>query len=367
MEVRAPNFHSVIEAIFDSYNTRPATWNAHTEWKSLEFHEPDVIKVGNAYCCAACCGVLYYGYIPAGQTPFPHHRCHQQNTRFTSPFLRAVKVGRVTDLMRENYAMWLTSLSEHMSQANDADDLTDFDARVMTECVRSDRPINPEAWKTAIENDVMTNAHLIYDAMSSISTDVLRLESFPSCFMSEKLHTRNAIVPVMDTMSIYDVVTLGRPARLQPLLAALPIMPSEKHDGEFRLARSHTPASMTRVLSDTSGVITSPVLGGLSVIAYAKPEPTTALGTPVVSSGKKAEHYRNIFTDMAHGWSTSLYRTMIGLTPFEAESRLSGHHRTMLDTAPLFMTEPATPYGSATYLQMHPPRRNDVVTFARCE
>ncbi|BCM29152.1 Outer capsid clamp protein [Corvid orthoreovirus] len=367
MEVRTPNFHSVIEAIFDSYTARPATWNARTQWSSLEFHDPDVIKVGNAYCCSACCGVLYYGFVPPGQEPFPHHRCHQQSTRFTSPLLRPVKVGRMTDLMRENYAVWLTSLADHMSNAADADDLAEFDARVISENIRSDRPMGPDIWKYAIENDALGNAKTIHDAMSTIGTEVLRLESFPSCFMSEKLHTRDAIAPVMDTMSVFDIITTGRSARLQPLMAALPIWPSEKHGLDFRMASVHTPATLTRALTDRAGVITTPVLGGVSVVAYSSPEPTTILGSPVVSTGKKAEHYRNIFIDMARGWNATLYRTMVGLSPAEAECRMSGHHRTMLESAPVFLTRPVTPFGTATYLQINPPRRQDSVTFTRCE
>ncbi|BAQ19503.1 sigma B [Pycnonotidae orthoreovirus] len=362
MEVRAPNFHSIVEAVVASYENRPMTWNSRTYWSDLEFNDPDVIKVGNAYCCTGCCGVLYYGTAKTGDESFPHHKCHQQHNRFNSPILRHVKMGRTTDLLREGYAIWLSSLADYIDEANSADDIEPYDARVISEGIRTDKPIKPDIWKTALDNQVMTNATMIHDAMMRIRSGVMRFNLIPNCFLNEALHAPSAITPVYDNHTIFDVVAHGRPARLQPMVSAMPVK-MDRDTGVVRITNYHTKTSVIDSISCNSETITSPILGGCSVLVNVKPEPTTWLGMPMISSGKKAEQNRNIFMEMQLGYSAPGFRTMVGLSPAEAESRLVGHHRTMLDS-PTFISRPiATAYGVSHDQQTLPPRRHDFVGF----
>nr|AMU04189.1 Sigma B [Mahlapitsi orthoreovirus] len=95
MEVSPLLQHSIAEAIRDAYVDLTPSYSAQYGWITDEFHFPDVIKVGKAYACTRCCGVLNYG-SHYGKLPFPHHKCRNTYHVDDSPLLTLVRISRTT-------------------------------------------------------------------------------------------------------------------------------------------------------------------------------------------------------------------------------------------------------------------------------
>nr|CAA07058.1 sigma-B protein [Muscovy duck reovirus] len=334
MEVRVPNFHSFVEGITASYIRTPACWDSRSAWDSDIFYEPDVIKVGGAYCCTQCCGVLYYGAPPTDGICFPHHKCHQQLSRVDNPLLRFVKIGRTTEHLLDQYAVILSCIADHYEQAARSrtsmcggDALMSLDIIMRTESLRTDRPVDPDFWTAPLDrrepdarSDIATAGWRMIDASSQSQT-------VPDCVVSNLLHTRHVFSQMLTTTTAYDVAVTGKPAKFSPLVAVMPTRDS----GIISLTRDNWDHDVEGVW--LNGFAFSPIIGGVGISGQFERGACHNYGHPMVGSGKKVSHYRNLFMEVCRGWSRSSFTCAVGLEPAECELRLRGQARTMLGRA----------------------------------
>nr|QJX58202.1 Sigma B [Avian orthoreovirus] len=331
MEVRVPNFHSFVEGITSSYLQTPACWNAQTAWDTVTFHVPDVIRVGNAYCCSQCCGVLYYGTLPSDGNYFPHHKCHQQQFRTDTPLLRYVRIGRTTEHLLDQYAVALESIAEHYDEISqrmvdepEKDEVTPLDIVTRTESIRSDKAVDPDFWTYPLERrsddsrrDIASSCWKMIDASS-------RSLTLPNCLVSPSVHSRAVFGQMQTTTTIYDVAASGKAVKFSPMVATL----AQRDAGPVTLANADPADGVYSFW--TSHFAFSPLIGGVGITGQYARESYHQVGHPVIGSGKKASHYRNLFMEAWRGWSKSAFACATGMEPAECESRLRGHARTML-------------------------------------
>ncbi|ALG03372.1 sigma B [Avian orthoreovirus] len=331
MEVRVPNFHSFVEGITSSYIRTPACWNAKTTWDVETFHLPDVIKVGNAYCCSQCCGVLYYGVPPPDGNCFPHHKCHQQQYRNDTPLLRYVRIGRTTEHLLDQYAVALQTIADYYEEASlrvanelEENAIAALDIVTRTESIRSDRAVDADFWMYPLERRSDDSRREIAASIWKMIDASARSFTLPDCLVSPSLHSRQVFDQMLTTTSIYDVAASGRTARFSPMVAALP----QRTAGPVTLADADPLDGVATFWSPQFAL--SPMIGGVGITGQYARESYHHVGHPVVGSGKKVSHYRNLFMEAWRGWSKSSFTCAAGLEPAECESRLRGHARTML-------------------------------------
>lgn len=96
MELRPVPIHVIADGIKESFHNVLPIYNTASKWNISRFGTPEVVKLGEAYVCTQCCGVLHYGYVPANDQVFQHHRCNQTYTLTNSPLLKYVKTSRIT-------------------------------------------------------------------------------------------------------------------------------------------------------------------------------------------------------------------------------------------------------------------------------
>nr|QSL67677.1 outer clamp protein [Avian orthoreovirus] len=330
MEVRAPNFHSYIEAIVESYKHQPKTWNAKTFWQNDEYLFPDVIKVGGAYCCSMCCGVLYYGQLPNDGNMFPHHKCHQQHNESTSPLLSTVKIGRITELLLDSYSILLSNLVDHVEESASLEDFREmemdsFDITTTTENIRTDAKARPDIWLSTIERRADTTRPEIAMHLWRIQEVTSQRHCMPTCFVTSFYHTRHVFQQMMDNTTIYDVVVSNKPSLLRPQVSQVPV----RSDGKLALTIDGVDYTMDDIWSE--GWATTPMIGGVGISASYERGGTHSIGHPMISAGKKCNHYSYLFHNAARGWNANTFKTSLGLSASEAESRLKGHASTMLE------------------------------------
>nr|WJN23200.1 sigma B [Duck reovirus] len=330
MEVRVPNFHSFIEGITTSYLCSPACWNSKTLWDIEEFHTPDVIRVGNAYCCTQCCGVLYYGAPPSDGNCFPHHKCHQQQYRTETPLMRYIKVGRTTEQLLDQYAIALHVIADYYDEASkqpheiaEAESIAPFDIVTRTESIRSDRAVDPEFWTYPLERRGYDARHEIARAGWKMIDASSRSHTLPECLVSNMLHTRHVFSQMLTTTTIYDVAVTGKAVKFSPMVATMPT----RGDGAVALSRGNLDHDVEDCWMD--GFAFSPLIGGVGITGQFERGSCHNFGHPMIGSGKKASHYRNLFMESWRGWSKSCFTCAAGMEPAECESRLRGHARTM--------------------------------------
>nr|QPB10678.1 MAG: sigma B outer capsid clamp protein [Cataraqui virus]QPB10696.1 MAG: sigma B outer capsid clamp protein [Cataraqui virus] len=330
MEVRAPNFHSYVEAIVESYQCQPKTWNARTLWANDEYHFPDVIKVGNAYCCSICCGVLYYGSLPNDGIAFPHHKCHQQHNEQSAPLLSAVKIGRTTEHLMDEYSVLLAGLVDHVEESPSSDQsspfaMDPFDISLTTDHIRTDTKIQPDFWTYPIERRADVTRPNLALQLWRIQEVTSQRQCVPTCFVTSFFHTKHVFKQMMDNMSIYDIATSGKSFRLQPQTAQTPT----RRDGRLTLSIDNYDYDMEDIWNE--GWATSPMLGGVGITATYERGGCHNIGHPMISAGKKCNHYKSLFHNAARGWNSNTFKTSLGLNAAEAEARLVGHASTMLE------------------------------------
>nr|WEW62513.1 sigmaB outer clamp protein [Avian orthoreovirus] len=365
MEVRMPNFHSIIEAINDSYARQPMTWNARTLWVNDEFFDPDVIKVGGAYCCAKCCGVLYYGNPANPDGAFPHHRCHQQQLPDTTPFLRFVRMGRTAEMLVDQYDLALQTIADYYEQASrnpqdigEGAEVAPLNIESTTESIRSDRKVDPDFWQYPLERREHEVRPEIAKSVWRIIDASERSNTLPDCIVTEFYHTRHVRSQMLTTTSIFDVAATGKGTRFSPLIAPFPV----RRDGNLSLSVDNYDAEMHDVWMN--GFAISPLVGGVGVTAQYERGGTHNFGHPIIGGGKKAGHYRNTFMEAQRGWTRTSFTYSVGMEPAECESRMRGHAKTMLDrNIPVVFDLEDTTH----YLQSSAPlQRAKAVSFIRC-
>nr|BBM60907.1 major outer-capsid protein [Pteropine orthoreovirus] len=333
MEVRTPNFHSFVESAYSSYLTRPDTWNPSTLWETGQFVTPDVIRLGNAYCCAQCCGVLYYGYRPINLYPFPHHRCHQLHRRETSPLLKVVRVGRTTDMVREHYAVWLQSLVDHLSDEKNIQDKEPMSSRVASEVLRNDVAISGDFWRGTLDLSPHDSAQSIHESLDKLSEVAGTHGLLPDCLLNVATHDHTALKMTAPVLNIYDQLDNARRSVLSATVTQMPKETADAHKLQGHVTKEVAAAALLK----PEHVIVTPIMAGLPVLARSH-QPSLRVGMPLVDSTQKASLYRSLPHQLAHGYHSDTFRTMFGLSANEAESRLIGHHRTMLCTLPAIET-----------------------------
>ncbi|ACU68607.1 major outer capsid protein [Broome reovirus] len=119
MEVRPLHLHCVAEGIYQSYDDLIPNYSTIEGWAGIgQYVPPEVIRVGRAYVCTQCGGMLYYDRPDERDYYFPHHVCHQRYDRFNSPFQLLVRTARVTALLKRRTAVMLREGMNAVLNAN---------------------------------------------------------------------------------------------------------------------------------------------------------------------------------------------------------------------------------------------------------
>ncbi|AAC18128.1 major outer capsid protein sigma 2 [Baboon orthoreovirus] len=113
MEVPLVHAHSVLEGLSSALHDVIPAYSSTYGWLGDEFAYPDVVKLGNAYVCTRCCGVLHYGEMHGGN-PFIRHICKQTHSYDTSPICDLYKLSRITRRIYDAHVNILTWIANNI-------------------------------------------------------------------------------------------------------------------------------------------------------------------------------------------------------------------------------------------------------------
>nr|QNN26249.1 sigmaB [Reptilian orthoreovirus] len=187
MELPLIQHHSVIEGIRHSYDNIIPSFRTGEGWIVDTYKDPEIVKVGQAYCCSQCCGVLHYGTPPKEGEEFYHHKCHARYGPSNTPLVAFSRTGRITRHIFDSHCAALTHHIQDIAdlEGSEGDELVhsyslpdglelrlvdgDYDTEVPTKCHPLLEPyVDVEFWKQPFMkhhvsgDDILANDKIVH-------------------------------------------------------------------------------------------------------------------------------------------------------------------------------------------------------------
>nr|QNN26238.1 sigmaB [Reptilian orthoreovirus] len=323
MELPLVQHHSVIEAIRSSYNNIIPSYKTGKGWIVNDYTEPEIVKVGQAYCCAQCCGVLHYGAPPKEGEEFYHHKCHARYNVTNTPLNNFARTGRIT---RHIFDAHCAALTHHIRDITDADDREadalihsytlpddvtvkvvegDYDTEVPGKChPLLDARVDPEFWKEPfMYHHVSGNDTLANDKVVHLTGRLARIldgaKMWSSVLSPPETHMEDVLRGMQIDANPYE--WQGTRSGALKIGGRGGFIFNEGKQVSYSFRKSDL--QMTDSLKLDNHCL-SPMPAGVMVQLRATmdgpPSPSV-----YICDKEKAEHYRNIMKHMLAGWHQS--------------------------------------------------------------